>query len=70
MQKTIQKINDRMDAVQHHMESNTHLKDPYIVVEAIESVSKFWSVLSDEDRDYLQVASDAVAEGREWRVQK
>lgn len=59
-----------MDAVQHHMESNTHLKDPYIVVEAIESVSKFWSVLSDEDRDYLQVASDAVAEGREWRVQK
>lgn len=62
------KINERMDMVQQYMESNLHLKDPHAVIMAIESVSKFWSVLSEEDQEYLQVARDAVEDGRDWRV--
>lgn len=63
-----EKINDRMDLVQQYMESNLHLKDPHAVIVAIENVTKFWSVLSEEDQDYLHVARDAVEDGREWRV--
>lgn len=68
MRELLDKINDRMDLVESYMEANIHLADPNTVLEAIESVSKFWSVLSDEDRDYLHVARDAVDEQREWNV--
>ena len=57
-----------MDLVQSYMEANIHIADPNTVLEAIENVSKFWSVLSEEDRDYLHVARDAVDEQREWNI--
>ena len=44
------KINERMDILQNWMENNYHLKRPEVVKEHIESISKFWSVLSEEDR--------------------
>lgn len=62
------KIDERMDQLQAFMESNTHLKQPILVQMHIESVSKFWSVLSEEDRDYIQGAQYAVEEGAEWNV--
>jgi len=43
------KINQRMDVLQAMMEDNVHLDRPDIVEQHIQTVSKFWSVLSDED---------------------
>ena len=62
------KIDNRMDELQSMMESNIHLSDPDKVVDHISSVSKFWSVLSEEDRDYIHGARFALEEKREWNV--
>lgn len=50
------------------MESNVHLENPIKVEEAIASVSKFWSALSEEDRDYIHGARFAIEEKMEWKV--
>lgn len=57
-----------MDGIQEMMESNVHLENPIKVEEAIASVSKFWSVLSEEDRDYIHGARYAIEENMEWKV--
>ena len=62
------KIDERMDQLQAYMEINTHLEKPILVSMHIDSVSKFWTVLSEEDRDYIQIAQCAVEEGAEWNV--
>lgn len=62
------KINERMDAVQEMMESNLHLENPEKVLEMIGSVSKFWSALSEEDREYIECARYAIEEKSEWNV--
>ena len=62
------KINERMDILQSWMEKNYHLKRPEVVKEHIESISKFWSVLSEEDRDYIQGCQYAIEEKMEWNL--
>jgi hypothetical protein len=63
-----QKIEERMDRLQEAMESNLHLSDPEVVEEMIAGVSKFWQVLSDEDRDYIHGARYALEEDVSWEI--
>lgn len=62
------KINQRMDKLQEMMESNVHLERPAEVEEHIYSVSKFWSVLSDEDKDYIDGSRYALEEQIRWEL--
>lgn len=62
------KINERMDELQKLMESNEHLSNPDKVELLIASVSKFWSALSEEDRDYIHGARYALEEKMEWKL--
>ncbi len=55
-----EKINMRMDILQDWMEQDYHLERPEVVYEHTLSVSKFWSVLSEEDRDYIQGVQFAI----------
>ena len=55
-----EKINQRMDILQDWMEQDYHLDRPDVVYEHTLSVSKFWSVLSEEDRDYIQGVQFAI----------
>jgi len=57
-----------MDTLQNWMENNYHLKNPTEVYALTLSVSKFWSVLSEEDKEYIQCAQDSINEGWEWNV--
>ena len=61
-------ITNRMDHLQELMESNAHLDRPEYVEDVIASVSKFWSVLSEEDRDYIHGARYAIEEKIYWDV--
>jgi hypothetical protein len=54
------KINERMDILQGWMEQDYHLKRPDVVYQHTLSVSKFWSVLSEEDKDYIQGVQSAI----------
>lgn len=60
------KIKQRMDDLQSMMENNIHLTNPDKVEIQISSVSKFWSALDDEDRDYIHGARHALEERIEW----
>ena len=62
------KIKERMDQLQEWMERNYHLEHPDDVIDLIQSVSKFWSVLSEEDKDYIHGAQYAIEEKMEWKV--
>jgi len=57
-----------MDKIQTWMESNYHLDYPDEVYELTLNVSLFWSILSEEDRDYIQCAQEAIENKIEWRV--
>ena len=57
-----------MDDLQRMMENNVHLINPDKVAIQISSVSKYWSVLDDEDRDYIHGARHALEEKTEWRI--
>lgn len=37
------------------------------VYKLTESVSKFWPILSDEEKDFIQAARIAILEQREWK---
>jgi len=66
--KLRRKINDRMDQLQCFMETNEHLKNPLLVTMHLESVSKFWSVLSEEDKDYIHGCQHAIEDQLYWKV--
>ena len=63
-----EKTNGRMDTLQDWMESNHHLENPIEVAEHIESILKFWNVLEEADRDYLQCAQYAIESQKEWNI--
>lgn len=56
-----------MNLIQSAMESNKHLEDPESVIELCSNVSKFWSVLSEEDKDYIHGARHAIETRSKWK---
>ena len=54
------KINERMDILQGWMEQDYHLARPEVVYEHSLTISKFWPVLSEEDKDYIQGVQFAI----------
>lgn len=60
-------IKQRMDILQGWMEANYHLRRPDVVSEHISTVSKFWSALSEEDKDYIQASQNAIEWREEWK---
>ena len=63
-----ERIKTRLDVLQHWMESNYHLKNPDEVRDLTLQISKFWTILSEEDREYVQYAQHAIDEGQEWNI--
>jgi len=60
------KIDNRMDQLQEWMESNYHLENSQEVYDHTLTISKFWSVMSEEDREYVQMAQNACEEKQVW----
>lgn len=63
-----EKINDFMNTLQKNMENGDHINNQYVVQEVINNVSKFWSILSEEDREYIQAAQHAIDESMTWNI--
>lgn len=61
-----QKVTARIDELQRIMEANDHLTEPQKAADLTQRISPFWSILSEEDREYVQCAQDAISEGWEW----
>ena len=61
------KINSRMDELESLMNENLHLSNQEEVEEKLESITKFWSALSEEDRDYIHGVRYAIEERSLWK---
>ena len=64
------KIKARMDQLQDMMENNIHLERQYDVDDHITTISKFWSVLSDEDKDYIHACRHALEYQSRWEIEE
>lgn len=49
-----EKIKDRLDELQRMIEMKMHLENPELVMEKLESVTKFWTALSEEEREFCE----------------
>ena len=67
-QTIMTRINDRMDRLQHWMESNYHLEHEEEVLDLISSISLYWEHLSEEDQDYIHGSRYAIEERIEWKL--
>ena len=61
-----EKIQARLDQLEMLMYENYHLKNPEEVYNQTLHISKFWPILSEEDRDFVQAVQDSITEGWEW----
>jgi len=64
-------IDDRVDQVQAWMESNHHMKSEEAnqeVWDMILKLTRAWGVMSDEDKEYIEIAKVAVLERRNWNL--
>lgn len=63
-----QKVTARIDELQRIMEANEHLSDPEKAIGLTYRISPFWSILSEEDREYVQCAQHAIEDQLEWNI--
>jgi len=62
------KLNQRMDALQELMESNTHLDKPEQVIDCLSKIKFAWSTLSESDREYIECVEYAIETQSSWDV--
>ena len=64
-----EKIELRMQILEIMMQKNMHIIDPITVDDFLDRVTYCWSVLSEEDRDYIQGCQTALKEKIEWNIE-
>lgn len=62
-----ERIQYRLDQIEMLMYEDYHLKNPDEVMLQTLNVSKFWSILSEEDRDFIQGVQSSIEEGWSWK---
>ena len=62
-----ERIQVRLDELAKLLETQSHIHAPELVTEKLESVAKFWSILSEEEREYLSSVRFALREQKQWR---
>lgn len=64
------KIQTRLDTLEAQLKAGEHLRSAegvMAVLNTIASVSKFWRVMTDEERDFVNAAKVAVEDDVEWK---
>ena len=61
-----QKLDARLDEVQEMLENDLHLMYPDKAMDLTYRISPFWTILTEEDREYVQCAQDAIEEQWKW----
>ena len=64
-----QRIEERLNLLESMLTSQMHVSDPSEVLDALASVSKFYSVLSEEQREFVQAARWATDNKTLWNAE-
>lgn len=62
-----QKINQRLDILENWMNHNYHLNRPEVIKEHLYSITKFWSILDDEEKDYIHAVEYVLEDQIVWK---
>lgn len=62
-----ERIKSKMDHLQKLMESNAHLSRNEYVLSVIDAAGKYFTAMSEEDKEYLQIARSVVEDKKEWK---
>ena len=66
----LMKIQTRLDILEKQLKAGEHLRSAEGVIGVlmtIASVSKFWRVMTDDERDFVNAAKVALEDGLEWK---
>ena len=64
--KTRERIQTRLDELTQLLETQSHIHAPELVTEKLESVAKFWSALSEEEREFISAIRIAKNDQIRW----
>ena len=64
-----QRIEERLNLLESMLTAQKHITNPDDVLETIASVSKFYSVLSEEQREFVQAARWVTDSRNVWRLE-
>jgi len=67
MNTLYKKIEARFLELEGLLDNNIHLKDRDQVEQLIASISKFWSILEEGDRDYIEAARYVCEFQKVWK---
>lgn len=59
-------IERKMNALEYLMKNQMHLEMPSVLSTLFEDLSKYVGSMSDQDKDYLDCAFDAMKSKRKW----
>jgi hypothetical protein len=68
MVNLLEKIETRLNHLEELLKGQAHIDRPEYVNDVIISISKFWSTLKEEDRDYVQAAQYALENKVVWKT--
>ncbi len=63
-----ERIQTRLDELASLLEWQAHIHAPELVTEKIESVAKFWTILSEEEREFIAALRIAKNDQIQWKV--
>lgn len=63
-----QRIEERLNLLESMLTAQRHISDPDAAYQTIDSVSKFYSVLTEEQREFVQAARWTIEEQKEWKT--
>jgi hypothetical protein len=63
-------IEMRLNQLQEVMLIQNHLTESEQVADQISEIAKFWSILREDQRDFIQCCRIAVEERSEWKVSR
>ena len=66
LMKLREKIELRMQILEHMMKKNMHIHDPTTVEQYLDRLTYCWGIMSEEDRDYIQGCQFALEEQQVW----
>lgn len=61
-----EKIESRLDSIEEKMKKQLHLKDADAIIEEIEGVTKFWSALNEEEKEFIGAIRFAIRAQHRW----
>ena len=64
------RMTDLMDHLHKCMEANAHIDRQEYVLDIVYSAEKYFTAMSNQERDYLHIARIAVEQGIPWNVHK